>query len=254
MAKDQTQGRGKSLINQFAAMCTGAQREKQPADDRDSAGDDQSFDRSIVLQGDIRLSPSDIPGATAPIIVTGSAGAKVVLDRTAPPPISKMNELFHDVWRQSAESIYEACKVAAFMRQAYASKERKLLKLPIDRTRFDKLAKAGEDERLAKITHLLPASESTICMLSRLGDDEFDEAVRTGIINPGVTRGQVAHWRGSPRHHARDHVVAAAPRIIRPKITLSPNAPEHVVQAIVREIDRLRERYGEITDITYLRK
>lgn len=165
-------------------------------DDRDGTADAAAATigsaTSLVVVNDV---------ATPAAVANLPPLAETVLGASAPLSGIEIVRRINETWRRSAANIFQVCLWCAELSQRCPPKERSRLirRLPFDRRRFYKLRRAGQDQRLHAIHDQLPPSESTICMLSRLDNEEFAEAVDAKLINTSLKRGELATWRSQRR-------------------------------------------------------
>ncbi|HHJ15907.1 MAG TPA: hypothetical protein ENJ80_04330 [Gammaproteobacteria bacterium] len=57
------------------------------------------------------------------------------------------------------------------------------------------LLSIGEDQKLLSNTKELPASQYSLYLLSTLTDDEFDEGIKEGVVNPEATQGKIKAFK-----------------------------------------------------------
>jgi hypothetical protein len=223
----------KSLLRAIADLCTGAQTGQRPSTPRDPTGHRVG---TIFFPAAVAESPIMIDEPMVATMTNGMAttpACNYTPDRR--PSIDEMSAIFRQAWRKNTQDIFTVASICDYMDQTYNRAEKKELieKLPIDRPRFDKLAKLGRDQRLAGIADRLPPSESTLCTLSGFADDELAAALDVGIIHPGATRATIAAWRARNRAgRTADQNPDAAAMVTYAVIRLPTNPPQELVDEI----------------------
>lgn len=93
-------------------------------------------------------------------------------------------------WQDTLDGIIRvAADCAAAKNELSRSEKRDLLeRLPFGESMFSKLAAIGDDRRLMKHQEPLPPSISTLYVLHKLSDEQFEAAVTEGTLKPDVTR------------------------------------------------------------------
>ena len=119
-------------------------------------------------------------------------------------------------WHKSTESIFEIARLCAEAKEKLDDDDKKELieRLPFERTRFSKLAKVGEDQRLQnpQILPLLPPHHTILADLTNLSDFELAAAVEAEVIHPRMKRARLTDWvnarRGRPQTETRKPAMA----------------------------------------------
>jgi hypothetical protein len=101
-------------------------------------------------------------------------------------------------WNKSVHNIFEVARHCAYAQETLTREERKELieRLPFDRSRFDKLAKIGNDTRLqdSKILPLLSPHHTILADLTNLSDYELAVAVEAKVVHPKMKRRELTTW------------------------------------------------------------
>jgi hypothetical protein len=204
---------------------------------------------TIVAPNVFGSDPIVVPEPLAATLANGT-GSVIKFNPAMRPSVDEMSAIFLQAWHKSTTSIFFVASICDYIERTYNAEERHDLirRLPVDRTRLGRLARLGRDQRLPAIAHLLPASASTLCLLSEFTDGELAAARQAGVVRPGTTRKAVAAWLVRHRAAAAGHL-AAAELVTYAVIRLPANPPQEMVGRINNALGQLRE-FAEI-EISY---
>jgi len=178
----------------------------------------------------------------ADIIVAGAS----IAETAALPSIDEMQQIFSTACRQRLDTIFATAKLCRFIKDAYRRCDQlQIIDGAMDRAKFDKLAKVAADERLGRIEHQLPASETTIILLSNFTDAELAAACQAGIIHPGATRRALAEWHREQRRAAHGDA-GQQPFELYAVVWRAPNAQSETIEALKRLINEVRALPGVV--------
>jgi N6-adenosine-specific RNA methylase IME4 len=127
-------------------------------------------------------------------------------------------------WRASVEAIIEVGRLLATAKATLPHGEFGSMignSLPFSASTAQRLMAIASDMRLSNPAHvqLLPASWGTLYELTKLSDEEFDQALGTQIIRPGMARREIAE-RFWPIPESPAEIAALIPRTSDGKLTL----------------------------------
>ena len=102
-------------------------------------------------------------------------------------------------WRKSVQGILKVAQECAKAKNKLSQVQKQQLYelLPFGESMFSKLATIGDDPRLLKHQDLLPLSISTIYEAKKLPDDQFEAAIKEGVLKPDVKREDFKLWVNS---------------------------------------------------------
>jgi hypothetical protein len=105
-------------------------------------------------------------------------------------------ERISENWQNSIACILKvATDCAAAKNNFPLSEKRELIeRLPFGESMFSKLASIGEDSRLYEHQEFLPPSISTLHLIRRLSDEQFQAAKAEKILRTDVTRDKFQKW------------------------------------------------------------
>ena len=112
-------------------------------------------------------------------------------------PAKHLTEQIRRAWRDRGRDVF---KLASFCRLAEALPKSERAKLKRDvgfsKTTFSNLACIGRDARLhsEEVRSKVPHSYPTVVRIAKLSDYQLMAALLDGVIHPGVTRPDLAHW------------------------------------------------------------
>jgi hypothetical protein len=208
--------------------------------------------RAVVARCTGTQKPLDRAKApVAPMADIIVAGAPIAETAATLPSIDEMQQIFSTACRQRLDTIFANAKLCHFIKTSYSRGDQlQIIDGAMDRPRFDKLAKVAADERLGRIEQRLPASETTIILLSNFTDAELAAACQAGIIHPAATRRALAEWRREQRRAAHGDAVQQ-PSELYAVVWRAPNAQPETIEALKRLIDEVRALPG--VDVTHPR-
>jgi hypothetical protein len=110
--------------------------------------------------------------------------------------VAAIANVINENWRKSVASILMVAQECAKAKASLDDSEKEQLYslLPFKQPMFSKLATIGENPRLLDYQPKLPVSISTIYEVGKLPADRFDDAVKDGVLNPGVRRQDIKAW------------------------------------------------------------
>lgn len=116
-------------------------------------------------------------------------------------PIEKWVIRISDAWREQVPSIFETGNLLEAAKAELRHGEWLLLvkeKLPFDKGTAQRLIAISNNDNLRNAAHgpHLPASWRTLYELTKLTDEQFDQGVKSGVINPKMERKDVNALRG----------------------------------------------------------
>lgn len=102
-------------------------------------------------------------------------------------------------WQNHLASIFKVAAdcFAANHELSVLEKHALIERLPFGASMFSKLASIGGDTRLKKNQTLLPPSISTLDLIRKLSDEQFEAAKAERVLKPDVTRDQMEEWKRS---------------------------------------------------------
>jgi hypothetical protein len=129
-------------------------------------------------------------------------------------------------WNKSQECIIEVGRLLADAKKNLSKDEWKELEndLPFCKRTANRLMSVGNDMRITSGTHAskLPNSWATLYEISTMSEDEFDDAITTGVLTSKVQRKEVTKFLNEKRGK------------VQPKVEVSPTEhPETLQFAIV---------------------
>jgi hypothetical protein len=151
----------------------------------------------------------------------------------------------------STTEIFQICKAAAALNESLTVIERKawLEQQGLHPDTWAKVISVGRAEPLhdPEIAALLPASFSTLALLSRCTRKEFDDARKEGLITPELTHRALAAWR----KQREDQQLKRAPalRLVPLVVALEPDADsmdELAIQIALQEAISSLSVQGEL--------
>lgn len=119
----------------------------------------------------------------------------------------------------------------------------------IHRLTWSKLVGIGRAQHLydSEVLELLPASFSTLAVLSRCTRDEFNEALRQGLISPALTHRALSAWR--KEQGAIQPTRGSFLRLMPLVVALDPQAgpmEEQVIEVAIQEALNNLSVHGEL--------
>ncbi len=125
-------------------------------------------------------------------------------------------------WNKSKESIIEVGRLLADAKQKLSKDEWTELEdnLPFCKRTANRLISVGSDKRITSGTHTsqLPNSWATLYEISTMKDDEFDDAITTGVLNTKVQRKEISKFINERRGK------------VQPKVNLVPTEYSETLQ------------------------
>lgn len=99
-------------------------------------------------------------------------------------------------WQNTVASILKVAADCFAAKNAFSPSEKRELidRLPFGESMFSKLASIGADSRLSEHQKLLPPSISTMDLIRKLSDEQFEAAVTEGALKPDATRDEFQAW------------------------------------------------------------
>ena len=141
-------------------------------------------------------------------------------------------------WRKSVGSIWSVAEDCLVAKNEFTASEKQdlIARLPFGESMFSKLASIGGDKRLKAHRDILPPSISTMDILRKLSDAQFEIARTKGLV--GATREDVKQWtRGnnekSARKTSRDLELPLALYCVYPEKLLDEDQHKQINRAIV---------------------
>jgi hypothetical protein len=161
--------------------------------------------------------------------------------------ISDYAKAINTSWHRTTENVLETARLCAEAKSHLNKPDEKKLVQALDFSPsiFSKLVKIGSRPELQsdRMRSLLPPNYSIVYQIAKLGADEFDQAVKDGVISPRMTRDALNDWVAS--RHAPGEKSEATPHL---KIIATLQVPEGYdadkVEKLEKELEKLKAKYG----------
>lgn len=118
--------------------------------------------------------------------------------------VAEYAERISQGWQKTVGSIWNVAEDCFFAKKDFTASEKRdlIARLPFGESMFSKLASIGGDKRLKEHRDTLPPSISTMDILRKLSDEQFEIARTKGLV--GATREDVKRWtQGNNEKSAR---------------------------------------------------
>ena len=167
-----------------------------------------------------------------------------------PTTIQSYADRIQDHWHRATKSIMEVALLCAEANnQLIPADKKKLLKLlPFTLPTFSKLAQIGNDPRLhsQKVQKLLPPSYSIMYSIHQLQDTELSAAIKEGVINPTLRRGDLVDWLEAKkfRPYTSSSPAINLPQIFFAAIRLPDKTTAEAIKRLNAILDKVRLEFN----------
>jgi hypothetical protein len=126
---------------------------------------------------------------------------KAGMKKASGTTVTEYAERISTNWQNTTASIMKVATdcYSAKAELSLSEKHDLIGRLPFGESMFSKLASMGGDKRLRENQKLLPPSISTIDLIRKLSDEEFETAKTEKVLKPGVTRDEIEEWTRSKK-------------------------------------------------------
>jgi tellurite resistance protein len=150
-------------------------------------------------------------------------------------------------WRKTTDSVLETARLCAEADKALRADEKsKLIKgLDFSKATFSKLVKIGSKPQLQSdpIKASLPPSYSIVYEVAKLKEPDLQVAIKEGVINPGMTRGELSAWVSKRGPKAATTDDQNRPKVIA-TVQVPPDYDVTKQQQLEKALDKLRAQFG----------
>ena len=129
--------------------------------------------------------------------------------------ISDYADAINTSWHKTTENVLETARLCAEAQSSLDKTDKKKLIQALDfsTSTFSRLVTIGSRPELQskEVRTLLPPNYSIVYKIAKLGADEFDQAVKDGVITPRMTRDALNDWVAA--HQAPSESSDATPHL-----------------------------------------